>query len=349
MKILLGNNSLSLLAGSETWTYTLALALKKAGHDVSCFALELGEISKMLESEGIHCFDNISASGIEPFSLVLKEEVKHEYDVIFSNHWHIVEYLRAQFPKTPIVSTIHGVMHEMEDEKGVLIDAPEHPALKAGVNQFVAVSEEVQEKLRNEYNIESIVVRNFIDLKKFKNTKVKKTPKQLLINTNYATKDDPEIEVIREVAKHYGAKLAAIGQNFTQTLKTEVAIKDSDIVLGMGRSVLEGLAMGRLAIVHGRWGTGGVITEDTVEELRDVNFSGRNSEGVVWTKEQFIEAIDKHYKKSVFDWGKKYVSTNHNAALEAETYIQIAKSLLGQDIVKDDRRPFIRARDKNVS
>jgi hypothetical protein len=54
LKILLGNNTLSMLAGSETWVYTLAIQLKKMGHEVSCFAGELGIISEELEKQGIH-------------------------------------------------------------------------------------------------------------------------------------------------------------------------------------------------------------------------------------------------------------------------------------------------------
>lgn len=349
MKILLGNNTLSLLAGSETWTYALALALKKAGHEVSCFASILGQISIDLEKEGIPCFDIISTKGVEPFSIILKEEHKHEYDVIFSNHWNIVEYLRSQFPTTPIVCTIHGIMHQMEDETGATVDAPEHPAMNSGVNQFVAVSEEVQKKLKDDYNLESIVVRNFIDTKHFKFSKVNKKPKEFLVNTNYAFKDDPEILVLREVAKHYGAKLAAIGQNFIMTKDTMKSIKNADIVIGMGRSVLEGVSMGRLGIVHGRWGTAGIINKDNVESLKTYNFSGRDSKGKTWTKGQFIEEIDKNYKTSVLEWGKTYIGTNHNVSMAVNSYIEIAKSLLGQNIVKDNRRPFIRARDKNVS
>ena len=51
----------------------------------------------------------------------------------------------------------------------------------------------------------------------FKQLKANKKPQQFLINTNYAAGNDPEVNIIREVAKHYDAKLAAVGQNFTQT------------------------------------------------------------------------------------------------------------------------------------
>ena len=348
MKILLGNNTLSLLAGSETWTYTLAVELKKLGHQVYCFSPDLGIISELLEKEGIKSFHQISTSGIKPFSFVLEEKIEHNYDVIISNHHHIVNFLRKEFPKTPIISTIHGVMHWME-ENGKRVMAPEHPALESGVNQFIAVSEEVRDMLNSEYGIDSLVIRNFFDLNKFSTKRpISETPKQFLVNSNYNDKNSEDLKIIREVAKHYGAKLTAVGQNFSWSNNIEKAIEDADVVFGMGRSVLEGVAAGRLGIVHGRWGTGGVINELNVEELRRFNFSGRNSEGKFMTAEELIKEIDKFYKPETISWGINYMKREHNATTAAEAFIRIANDLTGKSIqrpVDTDRRPYIRQRD----
>lgn len=326
MKILLGNNTLSFFGGSETWTYTLAVALKRAGHDVFCFSPALGEISNMLEKEDIKCFNEIISPRVNKFSVVLDRPHDHTYDVIIANHWHIVEYLRGNFPKTPIISTIHGIIHNMPDGS----QAPEHPSMNGGVNEFVSVSEEVRDLLAERYNIHSNIIRNAFDLKIWKASKKSPKPKQFLINTNYFNANDQEIEVVRQVAKHYGAKLAAIGIAFTQTLDTYPIVKSSDVIIAQGRSVLEGVATGGLGIVHGRFGTGGVICQDNIDELRRFNFSGRNSGGVVWTKEEFINAIDSYYKKETFDWGVNYIRSNHNISLAVESYLQLARSLNGQ-------------------
>lgn len=328
LKILLANATLSLLAGSETWTYTLAVQLKKMGHNVSCFAPELGIIAEELEKQGIKCFKEISSSRIKQFSPYLEEGVDHDYDVIISNHYHVVEYLRSQFPTKPIISTIHGIIHEMDGEW-----APEHPSLSAGVAQFVSVSEEVQEKLRNDYGIDSIIIRNFFDTEKLGNIKEPNgTPKMFLVNTNYQGKDDKAIVLVKEVAKHFGAKVAAIGINFIQQFDLTKAIEDADVVFGMGRSVLEGAAAGRLAIVHGRWGTGGVINENNIDEIRRYNFSGRNSGGRLATKEELIEMIETPYDMR---WLKNYMAQNHNVVLAAEEYIRIARELTGQSYSKE--------------
>lgn len=330
LRILLGNNTLALLAGSETWTLTLALQLKKMGHFVAAFSPDLGIIAKKLEENGIKCYSDLSTSDIKPFSYVLEENVKHEYDVIIANHWHIVGFLRQQFPHIPIISTIHGIMHFME-ENGKQIKAPEHPALDAGVNQFVAVSEEVQQMLMADYNIESVVIRNFFDIKHLGSLPpANATPKQFLVNTNYAERDDEYIQVIRDVAKHYGATVAAIGQNFNQMSDTTRAIQDSDIVFGMGRSVLEGVAAGRLGIVQGRWGTGGPVVESNINVLRHFNFSGRNNQDKFATKEELIEMIDRYYKPSFLEWGKSYVAREHGVAFAAEKFVALARELTGQ-------------------
>jgi glycosyltransferase involved in cell wall biosynthesis len=349
LRILLGNNTLSLLAGSETWVYTLAVQLKKMGHTVHCFSPELGIIAQKLADKDIPSFAEINTSGVRPFTTVLEEKVEHEYDVIIANHNHIVAYLRSQFPRTPIISTIHGIIHTMPDGRGNDVPAPEHPAMESGVNQFVAVSEEVRDLLRATYNIDSVIIRNFIDTDVFKSNKRPRITnlKTILFNSNYQSPDDPEVQVLREVAKHYGARLMAVGQEFTTTFDMMTLIEQSDIVVGMGRSVLEGVSAGRLGIVHGRWGTGGFILPETVDVIRACNFSGRNAEGVLYTKEQFIEHIDTFYTKEMLDWGKNYIRKDHNAAIAAQAYVELARALLGQDIVPatDGRRPYRRQRD----
>ena len=326
MRILLGNQTLAMLAGSETWTATLARALKKAGHDVTCFSPVLGIISKSLEKDGIRCIDDVGG-GVRPFSFVLEPSVPEDFDFILSNHHDITTILRDRFPDKTIVSTIHGVLHTMRDQHGNEVPAPEHPAVgKADI--FVAVSEEVQAKLKADYSLSSAIIRNFFDLSALKAERPPSDgkPKQFLVNTNYAGRDDAEIKVVREVAKHFGAKLAAVGINFTPTDDVRLAIEDADVVFGMGRSVLEGVAMGCLGIVHGRWGTGGVVNEKNVNVLRACNFSGRNSGGDVWSAERMIREIEENYRPETMAWSSAYVAREHSADKAAAEYVMLGSA-----------------------
>lgn len=350
LRILLGNNSLNMFAGSELWTYTLAVALGRMGHHVACFSPDLGVISHELGKENILSYSGFSGKNVQPFSPVFEEHVDHQYDIIIASHHHIVSELRNIFPKTPIISVIHGIIHFFKEAPALESSqnpdewAPEHPALSAGVNQFVAVSEEVREKLKKDYNIDASLIRNFFDLKRFSDTRpVSFPPKQFFVNTNYAGPHDPEIEIVREVARYFGAKLVAIGINFTPTFSVETALRDSDIVFGMGRSVLEGVATGRLGIVHGRWGTGGVVCEKNIEELRSCNFSGRNSSGLA-TKEEIIAMIEEYYKPETIAWGIQYMKREHNVETAADSFIRIARELI-EGPAESELRPYRRASD----
>jgi hypothetical protein len=220
----------------------------------------------------------------------------------------------------------------MEDGKTI---APEHPALNSGVAQFVAVSEEVQEKLKNDYGIDSVIIRQPLDIKKYSTLRdPQKYPKQFLINTNYAGRDDEEIKAVRDAAKLIGAKVAAVGVNFTQQFDLTKAIEESDVIFGMGRSLLEGVAAGRLGICHGRWGTGGVICEEKIDEIRKQNFSGRNSNFKFATAEEIVRIIEKYYKPEILEWSKNYTAKNHNVLLAAEEYVRLARELTGETYSK---------------
>jgi len=325
MRILLANNTLSQLAGSETWTCTLALQLKKLGHEVECFSPQLGAISDHLARQEIGCRDRFG-KWTRSFSKIFSN---WKYDVIIANHHHIVQGLRRWFPWTPILSTVHGIIHRQKHPDGVERPAPEHPAIDSKVGRFVAVSEEVRDVLKRDFDIDAVIVRNFFDLESLKPAGgISERPKRILFNSNYNNPSSPEVEIIREVAAHYAAEFVPVGLNHTKVLDIRQSIDSADIVVGIGRSVLEGVAMGRLGLVHGHWGTGGVVSPQTVETLRQCNFSGRNARGRLMAPAEIVALIDRCYNPDVMGWGMDYVRKEHNVADAANRYVQLALELI---------------------
>jgi hypothetical protein len=327
MKILMGNNTLELLAGSETWIYTLACAFKKLGHEVTAYSPQLGFIAMQLEKEGIKCVSGFSQKQeAHKFNPVLEEESDEDFDVIICNHYQITHDLHKRFPKVPIIATVHGILHADVSTGQIW---PEHPVTEFKVDQYVAVSEEVQGLLKDVYGIESVVIRNFFDLEKFEwspQTGLGK-PNTFLINSNYLALNDPQVQVLKDVVKHYDAQFKAIGANFAGSWDLQEVIKGVDVVIGMGRSVLEGFVMGKIALVQGRWGTGGVLTPETYETIRQTNFSGRNSEGKYATKEEIISMIDGALNLEQFEWQQKIVEKEHSSIEAANSFLDIAERL----------------------
>lgn len=337
MKILLGNNTLDLLAGSETWTLTLATELKRFGHEVTAYSPVLGFIAAQLEAQGIRCISELrpAANAPQKFSLGLVDEgIDNDFDVVICSHNQITKDIHAAFPGVPIIAVVHGILHK--GEKGEIW--PEHPVTEFKVDQYIAVSEEVKDLLKSVYNIDSEIIRNFFDLEKFKWQNWEslvtdplgfKKPTSFLINTNYSGKGSPEVDVILEVAKHYDATVKALGGNFTPSWDVHDVIRDVDVVVGMGRSVLEGFVMGKIALVNGRWGTGGVLTPKTYNLIRETNFSGRNSQGKLASAQEIIAMIDEALNVSQFDWQLKTVQENHDVKVATQEFIKIAEKLHG--------------------
>lgn len=286
------------MAGTENWTKTLALELKK-NHEVACYSPLLGVISRQLETKGIECFC----------------EAKGEYDAIIANHWPVVNYLREKYPQTPIISTIHGIGHLWDENDWM----PEHPAAK--VNQFVAVSEEVQKKLKDDYNLDSVIIRNFFEIEPLL---IHVKPKKFLFISNNETSHSEIFKLVEQVAEHYRGKLSAIGGNFIPVVNVRDFIKSADVVIGVGRSVMEGVAMGRLGIVHGQSGTGGAVCKEKIEQLRYYNFSGRNYRGRFMTVEEMIKEINEHYGEDMIP----YMRENHEVEKAAKEYLKLCKSLV---------------------
>lgn len=303
----------------------MAKAFKKAGHQVTVFSPSLGLIATKLEAADIRCINKVTKeNGLAPFNFVLEQDVD-KFDIIISNHFEITNALREAYPETPIISTIHGILHR-DDKTGEVW--PEHPSISAKVSQFVAVSEEVQSLLKEVYNLESKVIRNPIDLERFKKKKFKEKPESFLVNTNYWGVDSPINKAIKEVANHFGAKLMAIGENFVPTYEVEEVLNDVDVVFGMGRGLLEGMSRGCLAVSHGRWGSGGVLTPKTYEEIKECNFSGRNAKGLMLLPQELITRIQDAYNQANIDGMRKIIEENHDADKVAAEYLKIAKELV---------------------
>ncbi len=326
LKILMGNNTLDWLAGSETFTYTLANALKKLGHEVTAFSPHLGFIAMQLEKDGIKCVSGFSQKQeAHKFQLALEEESDEGFDIIICNHYEITKFLHFRFPEVPIIATVHGILHADVNTGQIW---PEHPVTEFKVDQYVAVSEEVQSLLKDVYGIESVIIRNFFDLEIFKwQDYAGNVPKNFLINSNYLNLEDESVKTLKEVVKHFGGQFKAVGGNFSGSWDLQEIIKTVDVVVGMGRSVMEGFAMGKIALVQGRWGTGGVITPETYEAIRKTNFSGRNSEGKYATKEELIAMIEGAVNVKQFEWQKETILKEHNAQEAAKRFLEIAERL----------------------
>lgn len=340
MKILLFNQTLQILAGSETYTLTLAAELKRLGHEVTAYSPHLGIIAAKLEGMGIKCVNELVGEGtaqVRPFSPIL-EEAEDKFDVAIGAHYDRTREVRKKFPNIPIIAICHGILHGNPSTGEIY---PEHPVTDMRVEQYVSVSEEVQQMLKSVYGIDSVLIRNFFDLERFKKSgDLPEKPQTIMVSSNYWGVEDEINKIIKEVADHYGARFIGVGANFATTYETDEVIKQADVVFGMGRSVMEGFCAGKIAVVHGRWGTGGLIRASNYESLRKTNFSGRKfveniaQERIedlinpLLSSEEIIKQIDNYWSNTWVDENIEIAQEEHDVKKAAQKFLDIANLLI---------------------
>lgn len=244
MKILLTNNQLADVGGSETWTRTMAHELQRQGHDITIFTLNRGYFSELLESEGLVVIDSLN--GLES-----------SFGLAIVNHITMLALVKINLEFTPIIFTSHSSFIDIERPIG-------------GALHYVAVTEECVDK-----NYYTTIIRNGIDLDKFSYSKPNKKLEKILYLSHPWNKLGDDL--VKEACKDYDLTLIS-----TPIIDTEALIKEADLVITLGRGILESLACGKNVISgdHRDWMDGfmgaGMITEDNFDKLKTHALSGRN-------------------------------------------------------------------------
>ncbi len=285
MKILLTNHHLALLGGTETAAYTLALALRGAGHEVSIATVEPGAVSEALEKVGFEV------------AVDLGEWRGRGFDVIHAHHNAMALTARYHFPRTPMIFVGHGVLPELEQP----------PSVDLGIGVFAGVSEEVRDAWRHKHGIEDTeVVRNAVDCERFHPREpVGAALKRVLVLSNHFP--DELRAVVGKACDQVGAEIGYCGLEDGAVWNTEEAVNAADLVISLGRGIVEAMACGRAALVFDWHGADGIVTADNYQEIRKHNFSGRR-----FRRELDAEGLAEEMRKYQPEMGE----TNRALALE---------------------------------
>jgi len=292
------------LSGSSTYTYTLATELQKRGHRVDVFSPLPEIIGDKLKKIGINVYEN-------PMEIIDKD-----YFCSIIQHNILALMIRKIKPDTPMVFISHGILFPQ-----AFLEYP--PSIDINIQKYIAVSEEVRNNLISNCrisfsNIE--IVRNFVDIKRFQpHRKISSNPKTVLLLSNHSSNI---YSVVKEACKKLKLKLLVIGKH-KKVFETEKYINKADIVISLGRGILEAMSCGRAAIVYGYQGGDGMVTKENLNELKKYNFSGR------MFKKKFgifdlIQEIRK-YKSTMGEINRKIVLSNFNSSTLSEKIIEVCK------------------------
>lgn len=294
MKILVTNNTLSDLGGSETYAYALMLELqKRKGITVHGFSRKLGLISDRLERNGVKVINSVT----ENYNLIL---ASHSSTIPFINHLRGFK-----------IMTCHGIF-----------PTEEQPVPK--MDKYVSITEEVETHLKNR-GYESKIIHNGIDCERFRPiTKINKELKSILSLSHSEDLND----VLRKVCKDRGIKLICLNKHSNPIFDVENVINTVDLVISLGRGAYEAMACGRNVFVLDKRPYvnkpplgDGIINSDNIYNFLKNNCSGRFSNTVY--NENLINAELDKYDYRLSEFCREFALRELNIVHQTDKYLKL--------------------------
>lgn len=325
MKILIGTQHLK-LNGIGTYVDSLTTELERRSHEVEITTQHIGQI-------GIKLRKNI---------VNIKSTIQKKYDliIVFSNtncreiisnevEGYLVFMLQGLYfnndiPRQEYLKRIDKVFSLTESSRNAIA--------KPGAYDFKGkfeINNSVNSLVRYNsftffnnasYSIESEVVHNPIDTSRYyiKNV-LRDVPKVLILckNKNAATIvknscDELEYESEWQPSPTYESN--SVDKRFC--LDIEEKINKFDIVVGIGRPILEAMSCGRNVIVFDKrfyykvYPADGFIDMDNIDDSSRFNFCGKDKLSD-YSEKNMIEELKK-YDKSLMDKFRMFILDNHS-------------------------------------
>jgi glycosyltransferase involved in cell wall biosynthesis len=291
LNILVANNSLDRLGGSETFTFSLIKSLVSKGHLVEYFTFNLGSVSNSIENE-----------------LKVKFMSKKTYDLILANHKTCVSFL---YRKGFLIQTCHGIFPSLE-QPSLLADA------------YVSISNEVYNHLLNK-GLKSKIIWNGIDVDRFK---PEKPINQRLKNVLSLCHSDEANNIVSKACELLGVSFEALNKFDNADWQVEEYINKNDLVVGLGRSAYEAMACGRPVIIFDSRKYMDSFGDGYLREILGLsllnNCSGRYS-GTKYNSETLSQELLK-YDPADGEFLRDFAVKNLNINLKVEEYLDFYNS-----------------------
>jgi hypothetical protein len=157
-----------------------------------------------------------------------------------------------------------------------------------------------------------------IDFERFKpRGGTRRRARTVLSLSNYLRGE--RFEMLEGVCRDLGLELVRLGAFGGPILDPRKAMADADIIIGYGRTVLEGMAMGCAGYVWDYAGGDGWVTPETYPAIESDGFSGAAFESVVDADR--LRADLAAYDSELGTLGLDLVRANHSAISHAEELV----------------------------
>ena len=261
MRLLFATHSLADLAGAPLHAFELCRGFRRAGHDVSVVALDLGTLSDALKEEGF------TVLSLHDYRALRKET----FDLIYLHHATCEVLLGLMFGgRIPIVRGYLGNRSSIG-----------YPINGGFSDAALYLSEEIREtmiaKSAHDRTLPYRISRNVYEDSEFPLQAALRGPPEGTPNFAVVTNhfDTDLAQVLQEGQKDGLCRFTHFGHPGNSTTITADLLASFDAVISIYRTVLPAAALGLPVYVCDTGGSDGWLVRENYEKLRDHTFSGR--------------------------------------------------------------------------
>jgi hypothetical protein len=256
MKILITQSHFG-LGGTETYSVTVAEGLERLGHEVTIYTPEATDLGREM----------VAGRGLD---LVVGELMPTGVDAAIAQDSGTAQLLAARDPAPRMVFVIHGLTPFEMPPRG-LEPAPTVIVLNDRIGDRAAALAESPPLVR---------MTQPIDFQRFRpRSAAPERPRRVLLLSN--SLGAGRVRMLEGACEDVGLELVRVGGEGSFRVSVADEIDAADIVVGYGRSVLEGMAMGRPAYVWERGGGDGWVTPENYAAIEADGFSGAATDDVI--------------------------------------------------------------------
>jgi hypothetical protein len=300
MRIVLSLHEFASFAGTETYTLSVAHELQGLGHEAIVYAPTLGPIADAAREQGLTVVDR-------------PEGLPGTADGVLAQDAGTAFAMAARFPDAVRVQVIHSDYHPLQSP----------PQLEGVCAAVVVLNDRIRHRVEALANHPPVVrLRQPVDLKRFgiRGGHERRTHRALLLG-NYLR--GPTAEVVSEACRSAGFEPVQAGVHATPSATPEQLMADADLVIGLGRCVIEAMASRRAAYVFGIAGGDGWVTAESYAALEADGFggtaTGRPLDGAAI-------AADLASWDPEMGWVNRQLAADHGVGLHAEALVEVLRT-----------------------
>lgn len=305
VEVVLAEYALGAPGGAQTYLLTLAEHLQRLGHGVTAFTIEDGGFADHARERGLR--------------VTTGADLPARCDAIVAQDGATAYELAARYPGTPQAFVMHSAEFDLE-----------LPPQVAGVTQAVVVmNDRVAARARAMVlDAEIVRLRQPIDFQRFRARRhARDRPRTALLLGNMLT--GPRRALLTGALDAAGIAWRQVGSAADDmSYEPEHALADADIVIGYGRSVLEGMSCGCAAYVYDL-SLDGWVTEASYAALEADGFAGLAT-GDLASPERLAADLAA-YTPAMGIAGRELVSRHHSPFVHANAIAELLARLAPGD------------------